>query len=137
MITSTTATPIYGKLSDVFGRKRVYVTATAIFLAGSLLCGLASSMEMLVTFRAVQGAGAGGLLSLAFIMVGDMFSVEQRARIQGLFSSVWGVSSIVGPLLGGFIVDKFSWHWVFYINVLPGLLAAALVAFGWQEQAQS
>lgn len=134
MITSTTATPIYGKLSDVFGRRVVYLTATAIFLIGSLLCGLATSMEMLVLFRAVQGAGAGGLLALAFIMVGDMFSVEQRARIQGLFSSVWGVSSIVGPLIGGFIVDKIAWQWVFFLNIVPGFVAAAIVGLAWRDR---
>ena len=76
-------------------------------------------------------------MPLAFILIGEMFNLQQRAKMQGFFSGVWGFSSIVGPLLGGFIVDKFSWHWVFYINVLPGLLAAALVAFGWREQAQS
>ncbi len=134
MITSTTATPIYGKLSDVFGRRVIYLIATAIFLVGSLLCGLATSMELLVFFRAVQGAGAGGLLSLAFIMVGDMFSIEQRARIQGLFSGVWGVSSIVGPLLGGFIVDTISWPWVFFLNIVPGLAAAAIVGSAWRDQ---
>ncbi len=134
MITSTTATPIYGKLSDVFGRRRVYLTAMAIFLLGSFLCGTATSMELLVLFRAAQGLGAGGLLALAFIMVGDMFSVEQRARIQGLFSGVWGVSSIVGPLIGGFIVDQITWPWVFFLNIVPGLVAAAIVGAAWRDR---
>ncbi|MEO6063392.1 MAG: MFS transporter, partial [Thermoflexales bacterium] len=136
MITSTTATPIYGKLSDVFGRRRVYLTGMALFLLGSLLCGTATSMELLVLFRAVQGIGAGGLMALAFIMVGDMFSVEQRARIQGLFSGVWGVSSIVGPLIGGFIVDQIDWPWVFFLNIVPGLVAAAIVGAAWRDRAR-
>ncbi len=137
MITSTTATPIYGKLSDVFGRRRVYLTAMGLFLAGSLLCGTALTMEQLVLFRAVQGLGAGGLLALAFIMVGDMFSVQQRARIQGLFSGVWGVSSIVGPLMGGFIVDRLTWPWVFFLNIVPGILAGAIVALAWRDRARA
>lgn len=136
MITSTTATPIYGKLSDVLGRKRVYLTATALFLLGSLLCGTASSMEQLVLYRALQGLGAGGLLALAFIMVGDLFTIQQRARIQGLFSSVWGLSSIVGPLIGGFIVDKATWQWVFFLNLIPGLAAAVIVGSAWRDPAR-
>ena len=137
MLTSTTFVPLYGKLSDIYGRRRIYVIAMALFLTGSVMSGLAGSMTQLIFARALQGLGAGGIQPLAFILIGEMFSLKQRARMQGFFSGVWGFSSIVGPLLGGFIVDKFSWHWVFYINVLPGFIAAALVAFGWQEQAHS
>ena len=133
MLASTTTVPIYGKLSDVYGRRPVYAVAMVLFLIGSVLCAQSQSMAQLVTFRAIQGLGAGGLLPLAFIMIGDMFSFEQRARMQGLFSGVWGVSSIVGPLLGGFLVDSVSWQWVFYVNVLPGLGALALVWFAWRE----
>ncbi len=90
-------------------------------------------MTSLIFARALQGIGAGGIMPLAFILIGEMFTLEQRAKMQGLFSGVWGVSSIVGPLLGGFLVDQFSWRWIFYINVIPGLLAGALVALAWRD----
>ena len=137
MLASTTTVPLFGKLSDIYGRRNLYVIAMALFLIGSVLCGWSVTMTQLILARAVQGVGAGGIMPLAFILIGEMFSLEQRAKMQGLFSGVWGVSSIAGPLLGGFIVDKFSWHWIFYINVFPGLVAAALVAFGWRDQARS
>jgi EmrB/QacA subfamily drug resistance transporter len=134
MLASTTTVPLFGKLSDLYGRRPIYAVAMVLFLIGSLLCGQAQSMGQLITFRALQGLGAGGLLPLAFIIVGDLFTFEQRARMQGLFSGVWGVSSIVGPLLGGFLVDQVSWHWVFFINVPPGLLAGALVWLAWVDR---
>jgi EmrB/QacA subfamily drug resistance transporter len=137
MLASTTAVPLYGKLSDIYGRRKLYVSAMALFLIGSVWCGWANSMTQLIFARALQGIGAGGIMPLAFILIGEMFSLEQRAKMQGLFSGVWGVSSIIGPLLGGFLVDQLSWRWIFYINVFPGLLAAALVAFAWRDQARS
>jgi len=109
----------------------------ALFLLGSVLCGLASSLTQLILARVLQGIGAGGIMPLAFILIGEMFSLEQRTKMQGVFSGVWGVSSVAGPLLGGFIVDQLSWHWIFYINVFPGLLAGALVALGWQDRVYS
>jgi EmrB/QacA subfamily drug resistance transporter len=133
MLASTTAVPLYGKLSDIYGRRRLYISAMALFLAGSIWCGLANDMTSLILARALQGVGAGGIMPLAFILIGEMFTLEQRAKMQGLFSGVWGVSSIIGPLLGGFLVDQLSWRWIFYINVFPGLLAAALVAFAWRD----
>jgi EmrB/QacA subfamily drug resistance transporter len=133
MLASTTAVPLYGKLSDIYGRRNLYVSAMALFLIGSVWCGLANSMTALIFARALQGIGAGGILPLAFILIGEMFTLEQRARMQGLFSGVWGVSSIVGPLLGGFLVDQLSWRWIFYINIVPGLVAAALVALAWRD----
>lgn len=133
MLASTTAVPLYGKLSDIYGRRKLYVSAMALFLIGSVWCGWADSMTQLIFARALQGVGAGGILPLAFILIGEMFTLEQRAKMQGLFSGVWGVSSIVGPLLGGFLVDQLSWRWIFYINIVPGLLAAALVAFAWRD----
>ncbi len=136
MLTSTTTVPIYGKLSDVYGRKLIYIISMLVFLAGSILCGMARSMEQLIFFRAVQGIGAGGVLPLAFTIIGQLFTLEQRARMQGLFSGVWGVSSVIGPLIGGFLVDQISWHWVFYINIVPGFLAVALVWFAWKESPQ-
>jgi len=136
MLTSTTFVPLYGKLSDIYGRRRIYVIAMALFLIGSVMSGLATSMTQLILARALQGLGAGGVQPLAFILIGEMFNLQQRAKMQGLFSGVWGFSSIVGPFLGGFIVDQFTWRWAFYINIVPGLLAAALVALAWKEQSQ-
>ena len=137
MLASTTAVPLYGKLSDLYGRRRLYVIAMALFLAGSLMSGFAQSMTQLIVARALQGFGAGGLMPLAFILIGEMFNLQQRARMQGFFSGVWGVSSIIGPLLGGFLVDQLSWRWVFYVNLVPGLLAAGLVALAWRDQTHS
>jgi len=137
MLASTTAVPLYGKLSDIYGRRKLYASAMTLFLIGSVWCGFANSMASLIFARALQGIGAGGIMPLAFILIGEMFTLEQRAKMQGFFSGVWGVSSIVGPLLGGFLVDQLSWRWIFYINVLPGLLAAALVALAWRDQARS
>lgn len=133
MLASTTAVPLYGKLSDIYGRRKLYVIAMTLFLAGSVWCGLANSMTELIFARSLQGIGAGGIMPLAFILIGEMFTLEQRAKMQGLFSGVWGVSSIIGPLLGGFLVDQLSWRWIFYVNIFPGLLAAALVAFAWRD----
>jgi EmrB/QacA subfamily drug resistance transporter len=133
MLTSTTTVPLYGKLSDLYGRRRIFFIAMTLFLVGSVLSGVAQSMDQLIAFRALQGLGAGGLMPLAFIIIGDMLSFEQRARMQGLFSGVWGVASIAGPLLGGFLVDQLSWRWVFYVNIVPGLLAALLVGVGWRD----
>lgn len=133
MLASTTTVPIYGKLADLYGRRPVYLASMGLFLLGSLLSGAAQSMLQLVAFRTIQGLGAGGLIPLALTMVGDMFDAEQRAKMQGFFASVWGISSVVGPLLGGFLVDQISWHWVFYINLLPGAVAGALVWWAWQD----
>ena len=137
MLASTTTVPLYGKLSDLYGRRKLYVIAMALFLIGCVMSGQANSMNQLIFARAMQGIGAGGIMPLAFIMIGEMFSLEQRTKMQGVFSGVWGVSSIVGPLLGGFLVDQLSWRWVFYVNLVPGLLAAGFVAFAWRDQIHS
>jgi EmrB/QacA subfamily drug resistance transporter len=134
MLASTTTVPIYGKVSDLFGRKKVYTFAMGLFLIGSVLCGMANSMESLIIFRAIQGLGAGGVLPMALTVIGELFSMEKRAKMQGLISSVWGVSSVIGPLIGGFLVDKISWHWVFYINLIPGTIAIVFVWFAWIDQ---
>lgn len=137
MVASTTTIPLYGKFSDIYGRKPVFLVAMALFLCGSILSGQSHSMNQLIGFRALQGLGAGGLLPLSFIIIGDLFSFEKRARMQGLFSGVWGVASILGPLLGGFLVDQLSWRWVFYINLLPGCLASILLWAGLREDAEN
>ncbi len=137
LLAATTTMPIFGKLSDLYGRRSVFTFAMGTFLVGSLLCARATSMEQLIGFRLVQGLGAGGLMPMVFVMVGDLFMLEQRARVQGLLSGVWGVSSIVGPLLGGFLVDWVSWPWIFYVNLGPGLLSGALVWFAWRDPEQT
>ena len=128
LLTSTTTVPVYGKLADLYGRKPVFLVGVALFLAGSALSGLSQTMVQLIVFRALQGIGAGAVLPITMTIIGDLFSIEQRARLQGFFSGVWGVSSIVGPALGGLITDHIDWRWVFYINVPVGLVSAGLIA---------
>lgn len=133
LLTSTTTVPIYGKLADLFGRKPLFLFGVALFLLGSIASGAAQSMEQLVVFRAIQGLGAGAVLPLVLTIIGDIFALEERARVQGLFSGVWGISSIVGPAVGGLIVDHLSWRWVFYINIPFGLLSAFLLIISLKE----
>ncbi len=117
LVASTVLVPVYGKLSDLFGRKPILVSGVLIFLAGSVLCGLAQSTVQLILFRAVQGAGSAALFTTAFAVVADIFSPAERGKYQGLFGAVFGLSSVVGPLAGGFITDHFGWHWVFFVNL--------------------
>lgn len=133
MLANTTTVPLFGKLADLFGRKRVFQIAVLLFVAGSGLCGLAGSMEQLVLFRAIQGLGAGGVLPLAMTIVGDIYPLEQRAKMQGVFSSMWGLAAVVGPFIGGFIVDHFSWRWLFWLNLPFGILVIALVQSFFRE----
>jgi EmrB/QacA subfamily drug resistance transporter len=136
LLTSTTTVPIYGKLADLYGRKPLYIFGSLLFLVGSVACGSAQTMEQLIIFRAVQGLGAGAVVPLVLTIIGDIFTLEERARVQGLFSGVWGLSSIVGPALGGVIVDHFSWHWVFFINLPFGLISALLVVIALKENVE-
>jgi EmrB/QacA subfamily drug resistance transporter len=133
LVTSTATTPIYGKLSDMYGRKPLFIAAILIFLAGSCLCGLSGSMTELVVFRGIQGLGAGGLMVLAMTTIADLVAPRERGRYQGLFGAVFAFSSIAGPLLGGFITDALSWRWIFYINVPIGIVALGLIAFGFRR----
>jgi EmrB/QacA subfamily drug resistance transporter len=128
LLTSAITTPLYGKISDLFGRKKIFQTAIVIFLIGSALCGISQSMNQLVVARALQGIGAGGLMSLVLAIVGDIIPPRQRGRYMGYFGAVFGVSSVAGPLLGGFLTDSLSWRWVFFVNMPIGLLALFAVA---------
>jgi EmrB/QacA subfamily drug resistance transporter len=133
LLTSTTSVPIYGKLADLYGRKPIFVFGTALFLLGSVASGASQSMEQLILFRAVQGLGAGAVLPIVLTIIGDIFDLAERAKMQGFFSGVWGVSSVVGPALGGLIVDHFSWRWVFFINIPFGLLSVLLLVVAFKE----
>lgn len=127
LLTSTASTPLYGKISDQFGRKRIFQSAIVIFLLGSALSGLSQNMYQLIIFRGVQGVGAGGLMTLAMAIIGDVIAPRERGRYQGYFGAVFGVSSVLGPLIGGFLVDQASWRWVFYVNLPIGAIALIVV----------
>lgn len=129
LLMSTVTVLIYGKLADVFGRKPVFFFGLTIFLIGSILCGFSTSMEMLILFRLIQGFGAGAVMPIATTIVGDIYSTEERAKIQGYLSSVWGISAVSGPVIGGLIVQYMDWKYVFWVNVPLGLLAMAGVFF--------
>ncbi|HLN90795.1 MAG TPA: MFS transporter, partial [Patescibacteria group bacterium] len=133
MLTATVTLPIYGKLADLYGRKPVMLVGLALFLGGSFLCGHARSMNTLILFRAIQGFGAGAIQPIAMTIVGDLFDVHQRARIQGILGAVWGLAGLIGPVLGGAIVHWLSWRWVFYVNIPLGLACAAVLTFAYHE----
>src|SRR5262249_24334388 len=128
LLTSTVTVPLYGKLSDLYGRKRLFTIAILIFLAGSALCGAAQTMTQLIVFRGLQGLGAGGLIPPAVGVIGHLFSPRERGRYQGYTGAVWATAAVAGPLLGGILTDAVSWRWIFYINLPVGALALAVVA---------
>ncbi len=134
LLTSTASQPLYGKISDLYGRKKIFMISILLFLFGSFLCGASQNLTQLITFRALQGLGAGGLMSLAMAIIGDMVAPRERGRYTGLFGLVFGVGSVIGPLVGGYLTDPHhvlglttSWRWVFYINLPVGLLALAVI----------
>ena len=127
ILTMTVSTPLYGKLGDLYGRKRLFVFAIVVFLVGSMLCGMATAMPELIGFRAIQGLGAGGLMVGVLAIIGDLVSPRDRGKYQGYFAALMAVATIGGPLIGGFITDNLSWRWAFYVNVPLGILALALV----------
>ncbi len=133
LLTSTTTVPIYGKLADLYGRKPLFLFGSILFVVGSMACGSAQTMVQLIIFRAIQGLGAGAVQPIVLTIIGDIFALEERARIQGLFSGVWGLSSVVGPAVGGLIVDHFSWRWVFFVNVPFGIASIILLGFSLKE----
>lgn len=128
LLASAVVTPLYGKISDLFGRKKIFTIAITIFLVGSVLCGMSQNMTELIFFRGLQGLGGGGLMALSLAIVGDIIPPRQRGRYQGYFGAVFALSSVVGPFLGGLFTDHLSWRWIFYINIPLGLVAMALIS---------
>jgi EmrB/QacA subfamily drug resistance transporter len=134
LLTSTTTVPVYGKLADRWGRKPTFMLGAGVFLVGSLLCGIAPSMVALIVARGIQGLGAGAIIPVTMTIFGDLFEARQRVKLQGAFSVVWGASSVLGPMVGGAIVDRWPWPWVFYINVPIGLVACSVLAWALHEE---
>src|SRR5690242_6302452 len=134
LLTTAVTTPLYGKLADVLGRKPVMFFGIATFLVGSVLCGAAWSMLTLIIFRAVQGIGAGAIQPMSMTIIGDLYTVEERARVQGYVAGVWGVSSVIGPTLGGVFAEYLSWRWIFFVNVPLGAAAVVMLARHFKEK---
>ncbi|BDG45134.1 MDR family MFS transporter [Saccharococcus caldoxylosilyticus] len=130
MLTSTTVVPIAGKLADLLGRRVIYVTGLVIFMVGSALCGMANDMTELIIYRGLQGIGGGIMMPMAMVVIGDVFTGKERAKWQGVFGGLYGLASVIGPQIGGFIVDHLNWRWVFYINLPVGILATIFIAMG-------
>ena len=128
LLTSTASTPLWGKISDLYGRRPLFIAAIVTFLAGSVLSAMSQNIEELIGFRAVQGLGAGGLMSLAFATIGDVIPPRERGKYMGYFGAVFGLSSVAGPLLGGLLTDGPGWRWIFWINLPIGLVALGIVA---------
>jgi EmrB/QacA subfamily drug resistance transporter len=134
MLCQTVSMPIWGRLSDLYGRRRFHLLAVFILVGGSVLCGMSHSMLTLVGFRALQGLGAGGLMSLSFTMIADLYDLEERAKMQGAISSVWGVAALIGPLLGGWMTKAFGWPSIFFLNIPVGVVTAVMVQASWKDQ---
>jgi EmrB/QacA subfamily drug resistance transporter len=130
MLTSTTIVPVAGKMADLFGRRIIYVTGIIIFMLGSALCGLSQNMTELIIFRGIQGIGGGIIMPMSMTIIGDIFPPDKRGKMQGLMGAMFGLSSIVGPAIGGYMVDNTSWHWIFYVNLPVGILAAIAIFNG-------
>lgn len=133
LLAEAVSIPIYGKLADIFGRKPVFLFGMALFLLGTALCGLSNSMVQLIAFRGLQGIGAGAVMPMATTMVSDLYTLKERPRVQGALSSVWAIASVIGPALGGFIVEQLTWHWVFYVNIPFGIASATILVLYFRE----
>jgi multidrug resistance protein len=136
LLASTVAGPLYGKLGDLYGRKKVLQFAIVLFLIGSALCGISQSMVQLIAFRTLQGIGAGGLMVTTLAVVGDIIPPRERGKYQGYFGGVFGVSTVIGPLLGGFFVDNLSWRWIFYVNLPIGAIALFVIATAFRSRTE-
>lgn len=136
LLMQAVTTPLFGKLADLFGRKPVFVVGVSVFLVGALLCGFAESMGALVAFRVIQGIGAGAVLPMSATIAGDLYTVRERGRIQGYLASVWGISSILGPLAGGIIVEHVAWRWIFWLNIPFGIASIALISLFLHESVE-
>jgi EmrB/QacA subfamily drug resistance transporter len=136
LLAQAVTVPVYGKLADLFGRKPVILFGIGLFLAGSILCGLAWSMAALIAFRVVQGLGAGAIAPMAITIAGDLYSTEERAKVQGYIASVWGIASVVGPTLGGLFSEYATWRWIFFVNIPLCLLAAAMLIRNLHERVE-
>lgn len=134
LLTSTTVVPMFGKLADLYGRRLIYIVSALVFMVGSALCGVATSFPQLILFRALQGLGAGGLMPVAITLVGDIYPLEERGKVQGLFSGVWGVSSLAGPAAGGLVTDLVSWRWVFFLNIPFGIVSLVMLQLYLKER---
>src|SRR6187399_3481903 len=127
LLTSTISVPFWGKASDIYGRKPVFMLGIVVFLIGSALSGLSQNMGMLILFRGIQGIGAGSLFPVALAIIGDLFSPQERGKYQGLFGAVFGIAFVAGPLIGGWLTENLSWHWIFYVNIPIGIIALIVI----------
>jgi EmrB/QacA subfamily drug resistance transporter len=134
MLTSTTAVPIFGKLADLYGRRKIYLVGMGFFIVGSALCGFSHNMTELIVYRGIQGIGAGALMPLAMTIIGDIYPPDKRGKMQGIFGAVFGLSSVIGPAVGGFIVDHLAWQWIFYVNLPFGILASVILGIALKEK---
>lgn len=134
LFSSALSTPVFSRLADQYGKKPIFIIGLLLFMAGTFLCGISQSFFILVFFRLVQGIGAGGIMPITFSLIGDLFDYESRGRIMGLNNSAWGIASLAAPLLGGLLVENFSWHWVFFINIPVGLITILILLLFYDEE---